>query len=171
MKVLQEGNLRFTFDGEVRAWKFDDEAHGLSHCMKAVDFIVEFHDRYLFLEIKNPQHPDAPQQSRDEFMGMFLGGGKLDDDLKYKYRDSFLYEWAAGRSDKPVHYLVLIADDALTDPELTFRTDALARTLPVRGPQSGAWARRIVEHCVVFNVESWKRTMPQYPLDRLPPPR
>ena len=53
MKVLQEGNLRFTFDGEVRAWKFDDAAHGLSHCMKAVDFIVEFHDRYLFLDIES----------------------------------------------------------------------------------------------------------------------
>ena len=169
MKVLQEGNLRFTFDGEVRAWKFDDEAHGLSHCMKAVDFIVEFHERYLFLEIKDPQHPDAPRQSRDRFVRGF-SGHRLNEDLKYKYRDSFLYEWASGRADKPVHYFVLVADDALTDLELTVRTDALARTLPVRGPESGAWTRRIVDHCVVFNVKSWKRTMPQYPLDRLSPP-
>ena len=168
MTVLQEGNLKVTFDGEVRAWKFDDESHGLSHCMKAVDFIIEFHDRYLFLEIKDPQHPDASRESRDEFMCKFLGGN-LDKDLRYKYRDSFLYEWASGRADKPVHYLVLIADDALSDMDLTFRTDALAKTLPLRGPESASWTRPIVEHCVVFNIEAWKRTMPQYPLDRLPP--
>ena len=42
----------------------------------------------------------------------------IDEDLKYKYRDSFLYEWAAGRVDKPVDYLILIALDSLTVTEL-----------------------------------------------------
>ena len=168
MKVLQERNLQVTFEGEVDAWKFDDESHGLSHCMKAVDLIVEFPDRYLFLEFKDPQHPDAPQENRDKFIQEFTGG-KLDEDCKYKYRDSFLYEWASGKADKPVHFFVLVADDTLTNAELTTRTDALARILPLRGPDSGVWTKRIVESCVVFNLESWNRSLARYPVHRIDP--
>ena len=168
MKVLQERNLQVTIKGEVEAWKFDAGSHGLSHCMKAVDFIVELPDRYLFLEFKDPQHPSAQQQSRDKFMQEFKGG-TLDEDLKYKYRDSFLYQWATGRECKPVHYFVLIADDALTDVELTVRTDALARKLPLTGPGSGLWTKKIVNSCAVFNIESWNRLVPQYPVVRLDP--
>lgn len=46
MTVLIEGNLQITIPGAVQARKFDDGAsHGLTHCMKAVDFIVELADR------------------------------------------------------------------------------------------------------------------------------
>ena len=168
MKVLQEHYLQVTIQGEVDAWKFDDESHGLSHCMKAVDFIVELSDRYLFLEFKDPQHPHAQQQNRDKFIQEFKGG-VLDEDLKYKYRDSFLYQWASAKADKPVHYFVLVADNALTGAELTVRTDALARKLPLNGPGSGLWAQSIVESCAVFNIESWNRLFPQYPVIRLNP--
>ena len=37
MTVLQEGDLKVTLGDDVRAWRFDGESHGLSHCMKAVD--------------------------------------------------------------------------------------------------------------------------------------
>ena len=44
---LTEGDLQITFNNAIVCRKFDDHlAHGLSHCMKAVDFIVELHDRY-----------------------------------------------------------------------------------------------------------------------------
>ena len=168
MKVMQESNLQVTITGEVDAWKFDDESHGLSHCMKAVDFIVELPDRYLFLEFKDPKHPSAQQQSKEKFIKEFKGG-VLDEDLKYKYRDSLLYQWASARADKPVHYFVLVADDALTAVELTVRTDALARKLPLNGPGSGSWTHRIVVSCAVFNIESWNRLCPQYPVVRLDP--
>ena len=123
-----------------------------------------------FWRLKTPNIPMRLDRAGTEFVRGCFWGTPLNEDLKYKYRDSFLYEWAAGRADKPVHYFVLIADDALTDLDLTSRTDALARNLPLRGPRSGSWTRRIVDHCVVFNVKSWRRTMPQYPLDRLSPP-
>ena len=169
MSVLNEGNLQVTFDGEIDARKFDEEpSHGLSHCMKAVDFIIEFPDYYLFVEFKDPQHPDAPQQLRDEFIQEFKSG-KLDEELKYKYRDSFLYEWASGRADKPVHYYVLVADEALSAAELTVRTDALARALPVKGPRSGSWTKQIVQSCLVFNIKSWNRRLPEFPLIRVAP--
>jgi hypothetical protein len=46
--ILQEGTLQFDFAGAVDAYKFDEQDptmatfHGLSHCMKAVDFVVEY---------------------------------------------------------------------------------------------------------------------------------
>jgi len=52
--ILQEGTLQFDIDGAIEAFKFDEQDralatyHGLSHCMKAVDFVVEYNDHYLF---------------------------------------------------------------------------------------------------------------------------
>ena len=101
MTVLEEGDLQITIGDAINARKFDDANHGLNNCMKAVDFIVELLDSYLFIEIKDPQAPQTPEQSRNEFLRR-LRSGELDEDLKYKYRDSFLYEWASGRANKPV---------------------------------------------------------------------
>ncbi len=166
MTVLEEGSLQVSFD--VPAWKFDGSTHGLSHCMKAVDFIVELPDRYLFIEFKDPDNPGAKAKDRSEFISRFEGG-QIDEDLKCKYRDSFLYEWAAGRAEKPIHYLVLVAIEGLREPELMARANALGRKLPLLGPQSGSWTRSIVSTCHVFNIASWNRMFPNYPVTRVTP--
>ncbi len=165
MTLLTEGDLQVEFDDANSGRKFDDE-YGLSHCMKAVDFIVEFDDRYLFIEFKDPQHPSATEERRTEFVAN-LKRGKLDDDLKYKFRDSFLYEWASGRADKPVYYFVLIAVEDLNARDLSARTDALRREIPVYGPSSNPWIRPLVSGCATFNLESWNRRFPRYPIKRL----
>ncbi len=167
MTALTEGNLRINLPDGLKSRKFDDNArHGLSHCMKAVDFIVELPDRLLFIEFKDPEHPSSKPKDRDEFVRDFLSG-KLDEDLKYKYRDSFLYEWASGKPEKPVYYLVLVAFSDLTEAELLARTDDLIRKLPLEGPPSGLWKRQIVAGCSVFNLETWNKTLPQYPVERI----
>lgn len=167
MTVLTEGNLRITIPNTMQARKFDDGVrHGLSHCMKAVDFIVELVDRYLFIEMKDPMHPLSKSQDRARFIQGFMSG-EIDEDLKYKYRDSFLYEWAAGRVQKPVYYLVLIALDTLTEADLTARTDALKHKLPVQGPIAGQWVRSFVAGCAVFNLAAWNKHFPDYPIARL----
>ena len=65
MNPLTEGKLEFVFEGAVSARKFDGHDHGLSHCMKAVDFIVEFQDQYLFVEVKDPQNSGATEDRRN----------------------------------------------------------------------------------------------------------
>ena len=167
MTVLREGNLQITINNAIAARKFDDEdSHGLSHCMKAVDFVVELPDRYLFIEVKDPQNPEAPSEAGNQFIQRFQSG-QIDEDFKYKYRDSFLYEWAAGRADKPVHYLILIALDTLTEPLLLRRKRDMERKLPLQGPVSVPWHRPIVQACGVFNIDSWNRNLPEYPVSRL----
>ena len=166
MTTLTEGDLRLCFPDAVNGRKFDGDEHGLSHCMKAVDFIVEFDDRYLFIEVKDPENPGATLGDRKKFTQR-LQIGKLDEDLKYKFRDSVLYEQACGRADKPVHYYVLIALDRLTPLDLDARTDTLKRQLPLLGPGSKPWPRPFVSGCAVFNVDSWNRNFPKYPVARL----
>ena len=168
MTTLTEGNLQITFPPSARARKFDDQAsHGLSHCMKAVDFIVETDDRVLFIEIKDPEHPQSRERNRAIFIESFRSG-QLDEDLKYKYRDSFLYEWASGNTGRPIHYLVIVAIEGLSDAELLTRTDALNRKLPSQGPASGRWERLIVAGCMVFNIRTWNQRLGGFPLSRVP---
>ena len=99
---------------------------------------------------------------------MTLSSGRIDEDLKYKFRDTFLYEWASGRVDKPVDYFVLTALDSLSDPLLLNRGKDMERKLPVLGPSGQPWPRPIVRSCAVFNLDSWNRNFPDFPVIRLP---
>lgn len=166
MTVMTEGNLQLTANDAISARKFDDAEHGLSHCMKAVDFIIELSDRYLFVEFKDPQNPGAPEGTDENYLANFTSG-RMDDDLKYKLRDTFLYEWASGRADKPVDYFILIALDALADPILVSRGKDMERKLPVLGPGGQPWHQPIVRSCAVFNMDSWNRNLPHFPVSRI----
>jgi hypothetical protein len=87
--------------------------------------------------------------------------GNLDADLKGKYRDTFLYEWASYRKKKSIYFLVLIAIDTLTAAELLARTDALKRAIPLDSPSSGVWKRQIAHGCGVFNIRARNQALPQ----------
>lgn len=165
--MLIEDDLKVTLPAGTTSRKFDDETHGLSHCMKAVDFIVELADRVLFIEFKDPDNPTAAHpQNPAEFIKGFLSG-RLDADLQYKYRDSYLYEMASGRADKPVYYFVLIGAQALSDADLLARTDALKNKLPVLGVNGKAWKKPFVAGCAVMNLQAWNRALPNYPASRV----
>ena len=167
MTVLAEEDLQITLPATVTGRKFDDEAkHRLSHCMKAVDFIIELEDRMLFVEFKDPENPNAKAKDSATFTKKFLSG-ELDSDLKTKYRDSWLYEWAEGRVKKPITYLILIGASALSDAELLARTDALKRQLPVAGPGDRPWKKPFVTGCAVMNLAAWNRALPQFPASRV----
>ena len=162
--VLTERDLQITINNAVDARRFDGQDHKLQHCMKAVDFIVELPDQYLFIEFKDPQHPAATPQARREFINT-IESGELDEDLKYKCRDSFLYEWASGRAEKPVYFLVLIGLDSLDSTQQQRRTDSLRGKLPVEIPD--VWNHPIVYGCGVFNIESWNARFPELQVKRL----
>ncbi len=104
--ILIEGGLEFNFSDAIYGFKFDEtdkhneHYHGLSHCMKAVDFIIELENDYLFVEVKDFHDPERYRDSE--------GFKKLKNDLKIKLRDSLLYRFAEDRIDKPVRYLCLI---------------------------------------------------------------
>ena len=167
MTVLAEGDLQLTLPATATGRKFDDEAaHGLSHCMKAVDFIIELQDSVLFVEFKDPENPQAHTKDRAAFIRKFLSG-QLDTDLKTKYRDSWLYEWAQGRAQKPITYLVLLGASTLSDADLLARTEALKRQLPITGPGDRPWQQPFVAGCAVMNLAAWNRALPKLPVSRI----
>lgn len=164
MTVFVEGDLQMLIDDALDARRFDGPGHGMSHCMKAVDFIVDLPELYLFMEFKDPEHPMSRQIDRQAFVQSFFSG-EIDEDLKYKFRDSFLYEWAAGRADKPVRFYVLVALEELTTFNLQARTQSLRSKLPASGPSS--WKQPIAEDCAVFNLASWNERFPDFQVSRL----
>ena len=165
MTTLQEGELRITLPETASGRSFDGPAHGLSHCMKAVDWIIELPDRVYFIEIKDPDARGATARPERDRHIEDLRAGRLDDALTGKFRDSFLYEWACGRDDKPISYFVVIACSTLDDALLLDRADGLKRRLPAGLPP--IWRRAIAQNCLVFNVEKWNRAFPQFPLKRV----
>ena len=91
MTTLSEGDLRLTLPASVNGRKFDDEQHGLSHCMKAVDWILELPERFCFIEIKDPDAPGARDHgNRNDFLRKFLSG-ELTGDLVVKFRAETLF--------------------------------------------------------------------------------
>ena len=166
MSTITEREISISIPGAVNARKFDE--HELSYCMKAVDFIVELEDRFLFIEIKDPPRHSLAQKETEKFIQQFCSGN-LDQELYYKYRDTFIYEWASGNIKKKIFYLLLIDIEELTEAELLNRGDELRRKLPVAGPTTGVWKRKIVSDCMVFNLETWNKHLSQYQAKRLSP--
>lgn len=167
MTTLVEADLEITIPAGTKGRKLDDPAtHGLSHCMKAVDFVVELPDKIYFVELKDPDNPLARPEARAEF-ALKLKSGTLDGELQRKYRDTFLYEWASNRADKPIYYVVLLAMEALDHTALLARTDALKKQLPLAGPTGKPWARPFVAGCAVMNIAAWNKTLHAMPIRRL----
>lgn len=148
--TLRENELVFEFEGAVRGRVFDDGSHGLSHCMKAVDFVVEYPAFDLFVEIKDPDQSQSTPERRAAFARK-LQSDELERDLARKYRDSWLYRWAEQR-DKPVRYVVLLQLSTLAPPLLMSLTERLKRALPIEGP---AWIRPFVQSAVVLDMHRW----------------
>ena len=161
--VLPERDLEISIDGASSARKFDEQATHRVGFMKAVDFVVEYPDRYLFIEFKDPQQPGS-DLTGDQDLIDYYQSENIDDELIYKCRDSFLYEWAAGRAKRcllPGGTIEPTVDKILQ----TWTEEDLDRKLPVGVPS--VWQRAIVRGCGVFNLASWNDRFPELQVRRL----
>jgi hypothetical protein len=166
MIVLDEGDLRLHVSDVFEARKFDGPKHGLSHCMKAVDFIVENDDVAYLIEFKDPDSAQAQANSVDAFMKEFQSG-KLIDKLVSKFRDTFIYRYATGELDKPVVYLVLLQSTAIGPAEFSSQTERLKQKLPLHGPKDVPWQRPFVHQCMILNIERWNGLFPNFTVSRI----
>ncbi len=162
MTVLREGDLQLAVPDGLQARRFDGSGWDASHCMKAVDFVLESQDRELFIEFKDPQHPEAPPFSPNDYLSRALVN-----ELIGKFRDTFLYRWARCQVTKPIYYYVVVAIDSLTAYELAVQTDIVKRRLPVRAAMPDSWGRALVEDFALLNVAAWNRNFPALGLSRV----
>ena len=152
MSAFTEGGIRIEFPDNLNVRKFDDrETHGQQN-MQAVDFIVELPNHFLFIEVKEPESAETMKKMKG---------------WSRQFRDSFLYEWAEGRANKPVVYIVLLGLDGLTAAELSARSDELRRRLPELGPFNRPWKHRLAAACIVMDLANWNRWLPVYPAARI----
>ena len=164
--TLREGELRVQLPRSARGRKFDDRAHGLSHCMKAVDWIIETPDKVYFVEVKDLDARGATGREARKRYFDDLEAGRKDGDFVAKFRDSFIYQWACEQVDRPIVYLVVIAYTGFDKAMLLNRTDALRRGLPVAGTPK-AWQRPIAKDVLVLNQETWNE-LPGFAMERMP---
>jgi hypothetical protein len=158
--ILTERNLCFDFKNALKAFRFDEQNsslpafHGLSHCMKAVDFIVEYKDKYFFVEIKDPPNTGvyASEDAKNDLIG----------DLVKKFRDTFLYRWAEGELNKSVYYCCLVE---LENAHVQYIMDKLKIQLPTRNIPK-RWKNPIAKECLVSNIDTWNKTFPEIRVTR-----
>lgn len=170
MKVT-EAQLEVEFQTASDIVKFDS-LNQLTHSLKGVDFIVTLPDRYIFLEIKDPQNPNAKpedvQKSKKKFNEELQSENRSL--LKSKCCDTLLYKLATQdiEWDKPIYYYVLIAFDpqnSLDNRLLLNLLDYLKKALPIvipggRGKVDLKFAKqktRFIQGCGVFNIETWNQ--------------
>ncbi|MBY8951564.1 hypothetical protein J1G36_06610 [Pseudomonas carnis] len=151
MTILSEDDLEFDFNLAVEAICFDNNTLHQQSTMKRVDFIAEFADHYVFLEIKDPDRPAAANP--DAFTQKLLGGNLIPD-LAGKYRDSLWFRTLSGKADKPIQYIVLLSMASLEPALLLAKQDELQRALPIRHTD---WPTPCAQACAILNLEQYKK--------------
>jgi hypothetical protein len=150
MKIVVADGFEFRFSDAIDAYVFDEKDsskatfHGAP--MKGVDIVAEFSDAYVYVELKDYDDTSAydvikittNEIERKARQDAFKW---LKNYLKYKFRDSYLYRYAEGKVDKPVHYIcVLTFDNALNSRML----NELKRELPV-GIKTRRWTQALAK--------------------------
>ena len=164
---LKERDIEINFTNAIDGLIFDQmqshlpDFHGIGE-MHRVDFIVEFDEAIVFVEIKDPGNPKAQSEGLEKFHTE-LNNGTLSTTFMAKFIDSFLYRWAEDKITKPVFYINLVTLDTELLPSFS---DEIAKKLPPMGKSLPRWKRQLVENCQVFNIETWNENFPKWPVTR-----
>jgi hypothetical protein len=153
MTKLVELDLEFDFATANNAFQFDcDELHGTSSA-KRVDFVAEFDDCYRFIEVKDPDQPDAVNP--EAFITKFQSKN-LVDSLAGKFRDTLFFRSLCVEHDrnKKIEYIVLLSCEALEPAMIMAKQDILHRKIPIQHAQ---WAENSAVRCVLINLSQYKR--------------
>ncbi len=148
---LTELDLEFDFNGALHAFKFDDGTTHASSSIQAVDFVVEYEDAYHFVEVKDPDKPDAADVA--SFVEK-LKTGQLIRSLAGKYRDSYFFRNFQGYKKKNIEYIVLLSMKVLDDAMLLAKQDELHRSIPLKHQ---GWQSDSATACVILNMTQWKK--------------
>lgn len=167
--ILMERDLEFNFTDAIEAIVFDEMTdkglpnyHGIG-AMHRVDFVVELDNAILFVEVKDPNNPNARDKQKRKFLKE-VNEGILSSTFASKYMDSFIYRWAENKTSKPIHYINLVT---LEEELLGNLTDEITAKLPPMNHDIPRWQRQVVNNVQVFNIDSWNASFPKWPVRRI----
>ncbi len=159
---LSEGEIQIEFQGVLNAEKFDDSRHGMSHCLKAVDFLCDWPKDLWLVELKDPEESAIPLKHQANSVAQFTKGRSTEQYfrsvLAQKLKDTILYLHLDCRlPDKPMKYVVLAG---LSSMDSAMMLNALDRLRKACGdPKQGIPWRR--GYAVAFlNMEEWNKRFP-----------
>lgn len=164
MTEICEGRISIDFSNAIMAQKFDSkENNKLSHCMAAVDIIVEIKSHILFIEVKDPDHPQARASDRAEFIQKLKNKSHIQGFAR-KYRDSYIYQCAKRAVTKPVKYIVLVLCNDLTKADFSAATSDLSRKIPTDDYVPQEWHRGICNNSIILDYDGWRQHFPSLPI-------
>lgn len=162
---LEADGFKFQFKDAMSAYIFDEKDSQSSTFhggfMKGVDIIAEYESAYVFIEmkdydaIKEEYNIKNIEQEQDEARKESVRKNFkwLKNYLKYKFRDTYLYRYAEGKVEKPVHYFCLVTfEDALNN----VLKKSLTQELPI-GKKGKRWVQELAKSCQVLNIQTWNR--------------
>ena len=163
--TLSEEKFEFDFPKAKALYKFDERDalsptfHGAP--MQAVDVMAEFQEFQLWIEVKEfqPSEIEAMKKEGDQQKKGDNEHNKahLTQNLKHKFRDTFLYRFCENKLDTKIVYVCLTNfDDALNG----FYRKELQNHIPT-GQASKRWSKQLLDKSfvMVVNTESWHRNL------------
>ena len=151
MRTLQEGDLIFDFSSYEKYERFDCETlHGNKSDMKKVDFILESENKHIFLEVKDP---DVPEAANVEKFKRALNDGSFVRELAGQYRDSLLFSMLRGSLTKPISYIVLLSMEKLDDALVLHKIDELKKAIPITHKR---WKNDSAASCTILKLDKYK---------------
>lgn len=152
-QIVTEG-IQFDFPAALRLLKFDQQDknkpdyHTLHAEMKCVDVVAEFADKDVYVEVKDFQNRLTGEEVTPDL-------ARLLENLKYKYRDSFLYRYGQDKADNPILYICLM--EHLDRRLLMQLQKRLNQNIPA-GIIAG-WTREILREVIVVDKKSWNENL------------
>lgn len=152
--ILEKDGRRFYFEGAINVSLLGDDAARDRASLGLAGFVVEYDDRYLFVEVI------------DEKNGGRLKSDALCDMLARKYRDSLFFHSFGDCSPKAVEYAVLVASPPVDGILLIALQDELKRRIPFSHP---IWQGDSASACWVMNEAQWRKRYGEESLQRIEP--
>lgn len=138
----------YEFDSNVKS---DAHYHGFPE-MKAVDVLAEYDSEYLFIEVKDFYNPKTNNTT--------LPSPDLQNDLKYKYRDSYLYQLSHGKTDKPIYYICVL--EHLDSAMMIHLSKNLGKAVPDGHHLPNGWKKSFLESAIVVDKSTWNQNLSKW---------
>ena len=164
--IFDEKDLRFNFSKALSVSKFDPSGRSGSECISSIDFIVELSNYILFVEVKDPDHPRATDEAREQFLSE-LKSLKKARTLAQNCRDSFFYENAGGRVNKPVVFIAIVELSSIPLSDMTPSDDELRKCLFIDKHPKNTDNEKIVKNSMIMNVATWNQKFSDFPIERI----
>jgi len=166
--IFTESELNFYFPDNTKWEKFDyshESGVRKPSGMKFVDLLIEERDKFLLVEIKNPNTIKAKKYSdREGFITKLerFTDNELVSDLVQKIRDSYTFLHLMKRDEKPITYIFLIHLEDTEKEKINFLTVKDRLLNKIKHEAKEAWKRDYVKDCAVLGIEEWNKYFPSY---------